>query len=109
MAALLGISLKGIQSFEQGWRKVPVHIEREIRLLKTLKTERHKFARPCWKILKCPSETRNTCPAWEFKAGSLCWFINGTVCAGEPMRDWSTKIKICKRCNVFKENLKERE
>src|SRR5512136_3052373 len=105
MAVLLGISLKGVQSFEQGWRKVPIHIEREITFLKTLKTERHKNARPCWEILKCPSETRITCPAWEFKAGSLCWFINGTVCAGRSMGDWSTKIKICKRCSFFKENL----
>ncbi len=109
MATLLGISLKGIQSFEQGWRKVPIHIEREIMFLKTLKTERHKYARPCWEILKCPLEARNTCPTWEFKAGSLCWFINGTVCAGKPMGDWGTKIKICKKCSVFKENSKERE
>ncbi len=107
MAALLGISLKGIQSYEQGWRKVPDHIEREIMFLKTLKAGRQKYARPCWKILKCPSETRATCPAWEFKAGCLCWFMNGTVCAGKPMGDWSTKIKICKRCHVFKENSKE--
>jgi DNA-binding XRE family transcriptional regulator len=29
MAQLLGISIKSLQSFEQGWRRVPVHIERQ--------------------------------------------------------------------------------
>ena len=29
MAQLLGTSPKAIQSFEQGWRNVPVHIERQ--------------------------------------------------------------------------------
>ncbi|MFH0813428.1 MAG: hypothetical protein V2A69_11415 [Pseudomonadota bacterium] len=27
-AQLLGISLKAVQSFEQGWRNIPIHIER---------------------------------------------------------------------------------
>ncbi len=30
MAKLLGTSLKAVQSFEQEWRSVPVHIERQI-------------------------------------------------------------------------------
>ena len=29
MAQLLGVSLKAIQSFEQGWREIPVHAERQ--------------------------------------------------------------------------------
>ena len=33
MAQLLGISLKAIQSFEQGWRNIPVHIERQVLFL----------------------------------------------------------------------------
>jgi DNA-binding transcriptional regulator YiaG len=33
MAQLLGISLKAIQSFEQGWRNIPGHIERQVLLL----------------------------------------------------------------------------
>jgi DNA-binding XRE family transcriptional regulator len=30
MAELLGTSLKAIHSYEQGWRTVPVHVERQI-------------------------------------------------------------------------------
>ncbi len=28
LSELLGVSLKAVQSYEQGWRSVPVHIER---------------------------------------------------------------------------------
>jgi hypothetical protein len=30
MAQLLGTSLKAIHSYEQGWRSVPVHVERQV-------------------------------------------------------------------------------
>jgi hypothetical protein len=37
MAQLLGTSLKSIQRFEQGWRNIPVYIERHVLLLTALK------------------------------------------------------------------------
>ena len=37
LSELLGTSLKSIQSFEQGWRNVPIHIERQVLFLLTLK------------------------------------------------------------------------
>ncbi len=37
MAQILGVSAKAIQSFEQGWRNIPVHIERQILLILALK------------------------------------------------------------------------
>ena len=105
IAELLGISLKAVQSFEQGWRKVPVYIERQLLFLLTLKGRRAKDARPCWEIRKCSLETRQACPAWEFDAGDLCWFINGTICQGKPQNNWGNKMKVCRRCEVFKRNL----
>lgn len=30
LAALLGVSLKAIHSYEQGWRSIPSHIERQV-------------------------------------------------------------------------------
>src|SRR5512137_431069 len=79
LSELLGTSLKAIQSFEQGWRKVPVHIERQMLFLLTLQKESAKDARPCWDVQNCSPDSRRECPAWEFKAGNLCWFINGTI------------------------------
>lgn len=32
IAVLLGISLKAIHSYEQGWRRIPIHAERQLLL-----------------------------------------------------------------------------
>ena len=105
LSELLGTSLKAIQSFEQGWRKIPVHIERQMLFLLTLQEGRTKGTRPCWDIQNCSSEARHDCPAWEFNAGDLCWFINGTICEGKPQKSWSGKMNICRKCGVFRSNL----
>ena len=102
MAQLLGVSLKAIQSFEQGWRNIPVHTERQVLFLLALKKSPPQKDRPCWVVLKCPMEIRRNCPAWEFQAGHLCWFINGTFCQGEVQKSWREKMKICRRCKVFR-------
>jgi DNA-binding XRE family transcriptional regulator len=102
LSELLGTSLKAIQSFEQGWRKVPVHIERQILFLLALQKGKTKEVRTCWDVQECPPERRRGCPAWELNAGNLCWFINGTICEGRPRVSWSSKMKICRRCRVFK-------
>jgi len=41
------------------------------------------------------------CPAWEFNAGDLCWFINGTKCNGEAHNSWEDKMEECRACKVF--------
>ncbi len=103
ISQLLGISLKAIKSYEQGWRKVPVYIERQILFLLALKEGCYENKRPCWTIIKCPMEIRKKCPAWEFKTGHLCWFISGTLCHGEVQENWHEKIRICRQCKMFQQ------
>ena len=79
LAQFLGTSAKAIQSFEQGWRNIPVHIERQVLFLVALKVSQNNKARPCWVVRRCAEESGQHCPAWEFRAGHLCWFINGTI------------------------------
>ena len=49
MAELLGTSLKAIHSYEQGWRTVPTHVERQIFFLvsrlerKSIKQKSYNF------------------------------------------------------------------
>ncbi len=105
MAQLLGTSLKAVESYEQGWRNIPVHIERQILLLLVLKALPHKKRSSCWVIRKCPKETREACPAWELQAGNLCWFISGTICQGRVQKNWQNKMKICRQCKVFRSML----
>jgi DNA-binding transcriptional regulator YiaG len=42
MAQLLGTSLKAIHSYEQGWRTVPVHVERQIFFLVSRQKENRR-------------------------------------------------------------------
>ena len=59
----------------------------------------------CWDINTCSLDKKAACPAWEFKAGDSCWFINGTICSGKIQDNWEDKILICKKCNVLKVHL----
>jgi DNA-binding XRE family transcriptional regulator len=101
MAQILGVSPKAIQSFEQGWRNVPVHIERLLLLILALKRNASRKNEPCWLTRRCPVERRQDCPAWQFDAGHLCWFINGTICEGTPQESWKKKMRICRECEVY--------
>lgn len=100
LAELLGSSIKAIHSYEQGWRSVPAHVERQIFFLLSRKRGQ-KNPKLCWIIKKCSPDRRKKCPAWEFQAGRLCWFINGTICEGSVQKDWKTKMQICRSCEIL--------
>jgi len=102
MAQLLGVSLKAVQSYEQEWRFIPAHVERQMLFLISNMRGSSKVNKPCWVIKKCPSEKKKQCPAWEFKSGKLCWFINGTICDGIVHKNWEEKMKVCRSCEVLK-------
>ena len=102
LARLLCISTKSVQSFEQGWRKIPVNIERQLLYLLSIKRAKDKNTKPCWEMKKCPVEWKINRAAWELKAGYTCWFINGTFCEGKEQEDWHEKIEVCRHCEVFK-------
>jgi len=101
MAQLLGTSVKAIHSYEQGWRSVPVHAERQLLFLIARINGDKESVRPCWTIKRCPPERKKKCPAWEFQAGDLCWFVNGTICEGVIHENWREKMKMCRSCDIF--------
>ncbi len=100
MAQLLGVSIKAVHSYEQGWRKIPHHVEKQMLFL-IFKRLKNGLDENCWDILDCPENRRSQCPAWEFDAGDLCWFINGTICSAKIHNTWQEKIEECKTCRVF--------
>ncbi len=102
MAQLLGVSIKAVHSYEQGWRSVPVHVERQIFFLISRLKKNIGDGVPCWDIKACPTEKKELCPAWEFQAGELCWFISGTICDGNVHGNWKEKMKLCRSCEVMK-------
>lgn len=101
LAEILGTSLKAIHSYEQGWRSIPIHVERQLYFLLAQKRQSLETRKPCWTIKKCPPERREQCPAWEFQAGKFCWFINGTICECVNQSKWQDKMEVCKKCTVF--------
>ena len=101
MAQLLGTSIKAVHSYEQGWRRVPGHVERQILFLISKIKEKEGTLKSCWTVKKCPPERRKHCPAWEYSAGKHCWFINGTICEGVSQDNWHEKMKICRACEVL--------
>jgi len=101
MAQLLGVSIKAVHSYEQGWRTVPPHVERQMFFLMARKRKTSKTQKPCWTVKKCPTKQKKECPAWEFQAGKFCWFVNGTICCGTAHEKWKEKMKLCRSCEVM--------
>ncbi|MFH2011662.1 MAG: PAS domain-containing protein [Pseudomonadota bacterium] len=101
MAEILGTSLRSIQSFEQGWRKIPKEIERQVLYVLVMRSTKEQALKPCWELESCPQDKKEHCPAWELDSGHLCWFINGTICKGRAYSDWSEKMEFCEECQVF--------
>jgi hypothetical protein len=101
IANLLGISLKAVCSYEQGWRAIPSHAERQLLFLLVRKMKNHQENPNCWEMRNCPEEKRNHCPAWEFDAGHFCWFISGTICENTACNSWEDKMDVCKKCVVM--------
>ncbi|VBB41375.1 conserved hypothetical protein [uncultured Desulfatiglans sp.] len=102
MAELLATSLKTIHSYEQGWRTIPPHAQRQIYFLLSRAEAAGEKPRSCWEERHCPEEARSRCPAWEWGSGDLCWFVNGTFCEGAAHGSWEEKMQICRSCCVFK-------
>ena len=65
MAQLLGVSIKAIHSYEQGWRTVPAAVERQVFFLISRKQTNGHTTQDCWQVKNCPDDRRANCPAWE--------------------------------------------
>lgn len=101
-AALVGFSVRTIQSCEQGWRKPSPALVNMALLLYA--AHRHGAALgdfSCWKFCGCPPERRDRCVAYLSRQGHLCWFLTGTLCQGKRVRDWRQKRAICGECRFF--------
>lgn len=99
LSELLGMSLKTIHSYEQGWRTIPAHIERHIYFLLINQRGRKTILRPCWEQKTCT--IKEECPAWEFQSGHLCWYLSGTLCDCTLDTSSKDKLEICKQCTIF--------
>jgi len=103
VAQALGVSIRAIQSYEQGWREVPTHIMVQMLVLAaahhTLPGER----KSCWEITGCPSERQAKCPCRRTD-GRLCWLVSGRLCSGLVAGD-GHDLQRCMNCPVIQQIL----
>jgi transcriptional regulator with XRE-family HTH domain len=113
LAELLGLSLKAVESYEQGWRKVPAHVERILYfLLFKLNEAEIEAEEPCWKSKACPEDLRDKCVAYVAKEGSFCWFFTGRLCASAKSSGSAKADGLeggCYTCAVFTRMLSKLE
>lgn len=106
LAELLGVSLKAVESYEQGWRKIPSNIERMLFfLLFKVKEGTLEVEPSCWVARSCPDAVRDACVAYVVREGHFCWFYTGGLCAAA--KGAAAGDRYCYGCEVFK-RLKER-
>ncbi len=100
LAELLGLSLKAVESYEQGWRSVPSNVERMLYyLLFKLNQKAFEAEDPCWAAMSCSEERRGHCVAYVAQEGHFCWFFTGGLCASAKASGEGERH--CYRCAVF--------
>lgn len=102
MAELLGTSKKTISSYEQGYRNIPIYVERQIYFLISRRKNIASKIKACWEVKHCDEKIRAKCPAMEFNLGHMCWFISGTFCNQCRTDSPVEKLSICRGCEAFR-------
>jgi len=102
MAGLLGVSLRALQSYEQGWRRVPPHVIKQAWLLLLLKRRTEPGGvQPCWVVRGCDQASREACPVHELGAGDLCWLLSAQCRCGGPAGALAAQMDRCEQCPVL--------
>lgn len=103
MATFLGVSIRTVQSCEQGWRHLSPALERTLLVLLIISRRRgHLGEYVCWEEMQCQPARREQCFAFQSKQGHLCWFLTGRQCACCGCHDWKSKKSICMQCKFFR-------
>lgn len=98
-AELMNISIRAVQSYEQGWRTVPAHVQCKAAMMVYLGWRKDQVkVEPCWDICGCEEEKKATCNAFLMNAGDLCWLMTDSCCQGKKLKTWQAKINRCGKC-----------
>ena len=102
LGALVGISSRAIQSYEQEWRQPSELVERMLLLLLVAHRNGTRLSRfRCWEQTECSPGVRKRCIAYAARQGHLCWFLTGTMCKGQRQESWSDKLRLCLDCGFM--------
>ena len=102
LASYLGVSVRTVQSCEQGWRCPGEAVKKALLLLLITYRRREELASlHCWDELCCSAEQREGCLIYQSRQGHLCWFLLGNQCARHPNSGWKEKQQMCRQCAFF--------
>jgi len=104
MAALLGVSTRAIQSYEQGWRTPPATVLKLAAYMLYLKRSGPVSAScpPCWEVRHCDPAERVDCFASQIGEGHCCWLVTGNACGKKTFPSWPAKLAHCRGCPVIR-------
>jgi len=105
LANALGVSVKAVQSYEQGWRTVPTRVLIQLVVLLALYRKHNMDDVPCWEIRHCPREMRDTCSAFTIGKGQFCWFVGNKDCRPPAVTEVGDALP-CMSCPVIQRLLK---
>ncbi len=107
VASALGVSPKAIQSYEQGWRAVPIRVMIQLLVLLALYQKRTLDDVPCWEIRKCPPAKREKCASFTVGRGQFCWFVGSANCRPTSRKNTGPTLP-CMKCPVVQRLLSGR-
>ena len=108
LATALGISTKAVQSYEQGWRRLPTKVLIQLFVLLAIFRSRNHDKVPCWETVDCPDAKRASCPSYTIGDGQFCWFVAAKSCKPDPAfsEDGAGGGFPCMHCAVIQRLLK---
>ena len=105
LANALGISVKAVQSYEQGWRDIPVRVMIQIVVLLALYRKHTMDEVACWEMRECDPVIREKCAAFSIGKGQFCWFVGNQGCR-PPSDKGQDDVLPCMSCPVVQRLLK---
>ena len=105
LAKTLGISIRAIQSYEQGWRETPTPVMMQLLVLAAAYRSSAIGEKPCWEVTGCPAVKQLQCPC-RHTSGSLCWLVSGRMC-GTTEKDEPVSLETCLDCHVVRRLLSD--
>ena len=100
----LGISTKAVESYEQGWRRVPEHALRHLLTLLALRQRYEWNGVPCWEQMHCDESLRHQCTSFRISGGRFCWLVASNDC--QRSRQGNVKgVLNCLNCPVLRRYL----
>jgi DNA-binding XRE family transcriptional regulator len=103
-ATFLGLSKKAIESYEQGWRRIPERVLQDLLTLVAAKRRYPGSFRPCFKVLNCPDTFRDVCFCRSKMAGRFCW-LTASACCHQNHPEFGKGMTVCLRCPVVQQFL----